>query len=399
MKKMIFVYCIIAGVIFGIIIGNIVLGQNSLGLAFIPMAINKENQYFNKSYSQISSSMIASWDSTFRELGIDDDPFWMTIYFIKFFQDFEKKDTKRYFSLREILSKRHSNIKSNVIAISAIMQKLDWDVIFFYNKKEYYIGLNFTENWRIRKGNWVEKDGKTYYLKEFDDFTPAGELKRDDPASTYRTLKYKRPKLKPLPPVVDLPAFSDVTYKKRLKWYYDNKEYAITIYIPKEQIEWTRNLPPSLYGMIASGMEELKNVDLTDKLKFLLSEFDEYDKVNFLLKFCQSESIFVYDGKQSIKSVSIQLLEGKNDCDGRSVFLYCLLRTVVDYDDSDIVFVSWPNHLSLGLRPKTKKAEKILRKDGFYAGDKYYVLDAAYTGDTHWGSKMERLPNECEVIR
>ncbi|GAI96831.1 unnamed protein product, partial [marine sediment metagenome] len=44
------------------------------------------------------------------------------------------------------------------------------------------------------------------------------------------------------------------------------------------------------------------------------------------------------------------------------------------------------------------EAGKILRQDGFYAGDGYYILDAAYVGDTYWGSKMNRFPDECKII-
>ena len=34
-----------------------------------------------------------------------------------------------------------------------------------------------------------------------------------------------------------------------------------------------------------------------------------------------------------------------------------------------------------------------------YVDGGYYILDAAYVGDTHWGSKMKRLSDEYEIIR
>lgn len=259
--------------------------------------------------------------------------------------------------------------------------------------------MNFTRDWQIRKGDWIEKDRKKYYLKEFDDYTPVGELKIDNPASKYQSLKVKNLIPKPIPLIKNLPEFKNTpAYKKKLKWHYQNRNYAITISIPEEQLAWTRNLPPSLYGMVSSGIEELKNTEIINKLKFLASEFAEYEKVNFLLKFCQSESIFVYDKNLPIKSISQQLLDGRNDCDGRSVFLYCLLYTVLEYNYVEIIFTSWSNHLALGLKPKTEVAKKTLKKSGFSVGDEYYILDATYAGETFWGSKMKSLPSKCEVI-
>lgn len=398
MKKIIIAFFVILCGFFYIINKNI-FEKNSAGFTSLITVSKNEDQCFNKSYSQISDSMLVAWDSKFKEIGIEQNPFAIIIFFIKYFSELDCEDAQGYFSLNEIFFNKISNLKSNTIATCAIMQKLGWDIQYFYNnKRERYLGINFSETWNIRKGNWVENDEKKYYLKEYDDYTPVGKLKLENPASTYYSLGTKKIVLKPIPLINNLPGFSSTSYKKRLIWSYKDRRYEITASIPEEQVKWTGNLPPSLFGMIASGIRELENIRIVGKLKFLLDEFDEYDKVNFLFKFCQSESIFIYDNKQSIKSVSNQLMEGLNDCDGRSVFLYCLLQAVLGYSDSDIVFISWHNHLALGLKPETAEAGKILRQDGFYAGDGYYILDAAYVGDTYWGSKMNRFPDECKII-
>ena len=399
MKKIIWLISIIFCVIFYTAINKFILAQNNVDLAFLTTSLDYENQVFNKSYSQITDSMTISWDSTFLQAGIRDNPLGIIIFFIRYFSNMNDRKLTKISSLGEILLKRKSNIKSSALATCAIMQKLGWDVLCFYDENECYLGINLAENWKVRRGSWVEKNRKGYYLKEFDDYTPVGELKLDAPAPRYKSIGSKRSDLKPIPLITTLPNFADSFHEKELRWYYQDKEYTVKVFIPKEQIEWTRNLPPSLFGTIASGIEELKNINLARKLKLLVDDFQEYDKINFIYKFCQSESVFIYDSKQSIRSISIQLMEGQNDCDGRSVFLYCLLSAVLDYDDDDIIFISWPNHLALGVRPQTSEAENLLRQGGFYTGDRYYVLDAAYCGDTYWGSKMARLPDECEIIR
>lgn len=360
----------------------------------------KISNIFEKSYNQISDKDLRFWDSTFIELGIKENPFAQTIFFIRLFSNTLKQNSEGYFTYNEIIMNKKSNLRSIAVTTAALMQKFGWDIQLFYNKKECYLGIDFTEDWKIRKGSWVEKNSKRYYLKEFDDHTPVGELKIDNPASKYQSLVVKGLDFKPFPLLNGLPQFKgEPFFKKRLKWRYQDKDYTITISIPQEQTEWTKNLPPSLYGMVSAGLEELKNIGLVDKLKFLVGEMTtEYDRVNFLLKFCQSESVFVYDNKLPIKSVSQQLLDSRNDCDGRSVFLYCLLYTVLDYSLSEIIFISWENHLALGLKPKTINAVELLKKNNAYALDNYYVLDPAYVGDTHWGNKIRTLPDKCEII-
>ncbi|HEC78151.1 MAG TPA: hypothetical protein ENI34_03290 [candidate division WOR-3 bacterium] len=396
-KSLLFVSIIIFLFTAGILCKNIFAQQKLFNVA--SRLDIKENNCFNQSYNQLSDSLIAVWDSIFQANGIKDEPFAMMLYLIEWFNQMSSEETTGYHSIAKISSTGKTNLRSSILAVCAIMQKFGWDILCFYNEDECYLGLALDETWKIRKANWVEKNNKNYYLKEFDTVTPVGELKIDNPASKYRSIKAKKENLNPIPIIRKMPVFGDPVFEKVLKWYYKNMEYNTTVSIPKAQIEWTQNLPPSLYGMTNPGIIELKRIGLVDRLKIMLNNFQEYDRVNFLLKFCQSESIFIYDSKQQIQSVSKQLTEGYNDCDGRSIFLYCLLRAVLDYSDEDIIFLSWPNHLALGLRPKTEEAVKILEEnDGYSVNDKFYILDPTYLGNTGWGSKMKRLSNDCEII-
>ena len=401
MKKLlgIIVFVIIATLSY-ILVSKAVFISNELGLGLASSILDQENKCFDRSYKQITDSLLTTWDTLFTASGIRENPFAMMLYFIEYFRAMDQTDSDECFSLQEIIANNSTNLLSSVIATCAIMQKMGWDFQSFFNKNECYLGIHFTEDWQIRKGNWVEKDGKSYFLKEFDYETPIGELKNDNPASTYQCLRSSKVKLEPVPLINSLPVFHGPSNEKRLVWFYQGKKYAVSVWIPAGQVKFTRNLPASLFGTIASGVYEFSNMGLIDDLKYLVDDFEEYDKVNFLFKLSQSESIFVYDNKKPIKSVTNQLIEGHNDCDGRSIFLYCLLDAVLGYDSTDIVFINWTNHLAIGLRPRTRAAEDILKEqDAVYVGDKYYILDPAYVGDTHWGSKMERLSDECEIIK
>jgi hypothetical protein len=78
--------------------------------------------------------------------------------------------------------------------------------------------------------------------------------------------------------------------------------------------------------------------------------------------------------------------------------MYCLLRTVLDYPASHIVFVDWPYHVAVALKPMSEHAAQVLGEDGAIVGDGYYVLDPSYVGDTSWGSSIEFLPGNYRLI-
>ncbi|MGB3340161.1 MAG: hypothetical protein WBB37_01605 [bacterium] len=401
MKKFIAVIMFIAAItILYISTKKTTFSPGDLSLSFTTSILDEENKCFNRSYEQIHDSLLEAWNSVFTISGIENNPFAMMLYFIRYFNALEQNDNTRCFSFQEIISSDNTNVISSAIATCAIMQKMGWDFQFFYNENEYYLGINFTEDWQIRKGNWVERNGKSYFLKEFDYITPVGELKSDNPAKTYKCLIARSKDLHPIPLINSLPVFSGFNYEKSLVWFYKGRRYSLTAWIPEEQAQWTVNLPVSLHGTVASGIFEFDNIGIIGNLEYLIKDYDEYDKVNFLFKLSQSESIFVYDNKKPIKSITNQLIEGQNDCDGRSIFLYCLLNIVLDYDSNGMVFINWENHLAIGLKPQTRTAKEMLEKEkaGSVDGD-YYVLDAAYIGDTHWGSMMKRLSDEYEIIR
>lgn len=399
MKKNILIVLSIAVVVVFVFAGTFFIRSGGIHIPFLVSQFDKENSCFDASYRVISDSMITNWELLFTDLGIEDSPFWYILYYIKMFEDVTQRSADECIPLLTIIETGSSNTKSNALATCAIMQSLGYDVLCFFNDEECYLGLSLDETWVVRRGNWVEKDGKNYYLKEFDLTTPVGSLLTVEPASRYLSITSTSRNLKAIPLVQSLPPFGGDLLIKKLVWNFQDSVYTVLALIPEEQVQWTGNLPPSLYGMAFSGMAELRNIGVIEQLQSIVRGMSEYDGVHCLYELCQSEIICQYDGTQPIKSVSQQLIEGRNDCDGRSVLLYALLRTVMEYDKEAIVFLSWPNHIALGVKPaEAETYERLIERQAFFA-DGYAILDAAYSGDTEWGDKMARLSDTCEIIR
>lgn len=353
---------------------------------------------FETSYTQVSDSMLSDLEATAGRAVTRQDPFVMLIQLIEHFSNLEEISGEDYITLPEILRLGRGNVHSYIIAICVAMQKWGWDVQYLYNGDEKYIGINFEDNWVVRQGHWVEVDGRKYYLKVFDDKTPVGELLVQEPAATYQCLEISEGSLKPFPLITHLPEFSGGMHSMQLSWKYGGSRFGVDVDIFEEQADWTHNLPSCLYGMAASGIAEIAGLDFVDRLKSITRYYDEYERVNILLKFCQSENIFSYDSTMPVISVSRQLVERVNDCDGRSVLLYSLLVAVLGYPDSNILFVEWPYHVALALKPMTEKAKEVLSQKGVLVGEDYYILDPSYIGDTAWGSAVDFVNGECRLI-
>lgn len=358
----------------------------------------EEGECYQASFAAISDSILASWTRTFVQEGIDNNPFAMMIHLIDHFSRMDQVRHNNCISLESIYKEGQTNVRSSAITTCALMHKMGWDLQCFYDDVETYLGVCFSDDWGIVGGEGAEResDGRVYLWKDFDISSQVGKFRQVDVSRFKNT---KQTDLAPFPLIKTLPWFEGEYFERQLRWQYQNKMHTFTVRIPKQQIEWTKNLPSSLYGMVASGILELKQTGLPDYLQQLVQGLSEYEKVNYLFKFCQSEGVFRY-ADQPIKSVSRQLQEACNDCDSRGVFLYCLLRTVMDYTDDDIVFVLWPDeqHLALSLRPRTEGALEILKKKGYCTHDDFYVLDPTYTGKTRWGSIAEDLPDRGEII-
>lgn len=358
------------------------------------------SECFTASYAALSDSVLASWTRTFVQEGIEGDPFAMMIYLIDHYSSMPQTRHDTCMSLDDISSGGQTNVWSSAIATCALIRKMGWDLLCFYNDDEIYLGIYFSEDWKIMGGYRIEDDDRTYFLKAFDMESPVGLLGDKEPTYFSQCAEGAETDLKPFPLVHSLPWFDGEYRERTLRWQYQDRSYAYVLRIPEQQVLWAGNLPPSLYGMGASGILEVQQTGLPGYLQQSARNLSEYDRVNFLLKFCQSEGVFHYESDDFTKSVSTQLQEGHNDCDSRSIFLYCLLRTVMNYADDDIVFAVWPDeqHCALSVRPRTDEAREVLKEGGYSTGDGFYLLDPTNMGDTYWGSKNDEMPETAEII-
>jgi hypothetical protein len=398
-KKPVYILYIILISVIGLLV-SVVVNNGFAPIILSGKAASEEEVCFKTSFKQVNETMLAAIDTSMIAQGVDGDPLLMLMFLIKEFSGFDETGDDRCVPIKEIYLSRRSNRKSSCLAVSAIMQKKGWNVRYYFNDNEEYLGLPLEEGWQIRKGNWIPQDGVLYYLKEFNLMTPIGTILKDDPAAKYQTVPLARTDIRTIPLIKKLPYFKPDYVGLVLKWQYRQSVYEIVVMIPQEQIDWTRILPSSFYGIGYSGILELRNMHLPEKLQPIIDTMSEYNKVNCLYKFSQSESIFTYRTEESIKSISIQLNEARNDCDSRSVFLYALLRAVLDYSDPEIFFVNWENHVALALKPRSRETVDSLKSvDAFEVDSGFYLLDPAYGGASYWGAKMPRLGNKFEVIR
>ena len=156
MKKFlgISLFVIIAGFSY-ILMSTTGLNYDGLTLALISDKLNQTNECFDRSYMQISDSLLTTWDSLFDELGISGNPFAMMLHFIEYLRAMDQEDSDECFLLRDMIANNSTNLMSSVVATCAIMQKKGWDFQVFFNENEYYLGINLTGDWQVRKGNWV----------------------------------------------------------------------------------------------------------------------------------------------------------------------------------------------------------------------------------------------------
>ena len=137
MKKLlgIIVFVIIATLSY-ILVSKTVFISNELGLGLASSISDQENKCFDRSYKQITDSLLTTWDTLFKTSGVRDNPFAMMLYFIEYFRAMDQDDRDECFSLQEIIANNSTNLLSSVIATCAIMQKMGWDFQYFHNKNQ-----------------------------------------------------------------------------------------------------------------------------------------------------------------------------------------------------------------------------------------------------------------------
>lgn len=330
----------------------------------------------------------------FQEFDIGKNPYAQLLFLIQFFNSFPNDGTNKFLSFNKIIQYRHANRKSKILCTAAFAQALGLDVQVFKNDTfGYYLGVNYGS--KIDCGYFIPRGSKRYIFKEFDMENRLGEVKFKN-KHIWTKLPTLSQNLNSVYQPYSLPPFQN-NREKELTWEWKGNKYTIIAHLSDAQLSYVKLLPRDFKDMVLIGVEELKNTGIPEQLKELTKNINEIEKVNFLLKFVQK--VFQYK-KSDIKSVTESLYDGYNDCDTRSIVLAGLLMTVMGYNTSDILGLEWPNkHTALALKPKTDYAKQNLSGGSItYNGEKYFILDSTYEGNTRWGSMMPDLPEECTII-
>jgi len=356
---------------------------------------NDDEECLRLSFEEIKNSDWPNqFKNMFKKLGVQKKPYAQLLFLIQFFNSFQNDDTNKFFTFNKMIQYRRANRKSKILCTLAFAQALGWDVQVFKNDAlGYYLGVNYGS--KIDCGYYIEWQGIRYIFKEFDMENRLGMVKFKNP-HTWIKLPTLSQNLNPVYHPYILPPFSS-NREKKLTWEWKGKKYSIIANLSDDQLSYVKLLPRDFKDMVLIGIEELKNTRIPKQLKELTKNMDEIEKVNFLMKFVQKA--FQYK-TSDIKTVTESFYDGYNDCDTRSIVLAGLLMTVIGYNASDILGLEWPNqHMALAVKPKTVFAKQNLAGGSItYNGEKYFIFDSTYEGDTAWGSMMPNLPKKCTII-
>ncbi|MFK7931142.1 MAG: hypothetical protein AB8H79_23360 [Myxococcota bacterium] len=107
----------------------------------------------------------------------------------------------------------------------------------------------------------------------------------------------------------------------------------------------------------------------------------EVARLDALIRWVQGS--FVYE-PGPVRSLSELVESGKGDCDQLSLLLGALLLEL-GYEEDDVISVSWPNHLGLGVRARSSSGPDASTGVNLESG-RYHLIDV-----THYVWRGERL--------
>ncbi len=145
----------------------------------------------------------------------------------------------------------------------------------------------------------------------------------------------------------------------------------------------------------AEMSEELK--DWADKqIKPFLNDLDEYEAVNVLLYFVQTEFEYASDldqfGYEKPFFCEENFYYAKNDCEDRAILFSYLVRNLVG---AKIVLLDYPDHLATAVCLK----DDTIKGDYYMVdGRKYYVCDPTYIGANIGETMPQYRKTKADVI-
>lgn len=163
---------------------------------------------------------------------------------------------------------------------------------------------------------------------------------------------------------------------RELKFLYNDSTYIFKAKTNNSLINFYKEYPQSDYEIYFNAETDrmIKN-SLTEQLKVTLQGKSDWEKVNFLLHFCQKAFDYKTDadnfGYEKTLFVSETIYYPYSDCEDRSVLFAYLVRELVGLR---VVGLNYTDHIATAVRFNEKNEGYKVN----YKGDEYVVCDPTY---------------------
>ncbi len=234
-------------------------------------------------------------------------------------------------------------------------------------------------------------DGERYYLININ-----GQGLEPNSLFTYEGSHQSQSKLLDLH-LQQMPVLGDgeATVHKTLSFTYNGTDYSIPVSIDKNLISYFEYFPVTDLKVFfrASLSDNSKNA-LYKVLAPAVAEMNEWDAVNFLLRFVQTAFAYKTDqdnfNREKYMMPDETLFYDYSDCDDRAILFASLVQDLLNME---VVGLRYSRHLATAV----KFNEDISGDAHHYMGKKYIVADPTYI-NADVGMTMRQYQNEKPEI-
>lgn len=184
---------------------------------------------------------------------------------------------------------------------------------------------------------------------------------------------------------------SDGTIRRDFAWIYDDKTYAISLYIPEQLYQYYRDktrVPTEDYSVYVTHPQDDEYIStIIERFDEIALEegYDDEQEVNLVIAFVQSLPYATDDVSTPFDEYPRYpletLVDGGGDCEDTSI----LASTLLDAMDYGVVLVNLPEHVAVGVAAEAYGTYWV------HEGTKYFYVETTGEG---WG--LGQLPEEFE---
>ena len=191
------------------------------------------------------------------------------------------------------------------------------------------------------------------------------------------------------------PLIRQATEEKQLKFSYQDKEYALSLKVKRDAVDFYDHYPQTDYSVyFGAPLSPEAQYSLVQGLKPIIAGKSEVEAANILLHFVQTAFAYKNDetqfGKEKPFFPEETLFYNYSDCEDRSVLFAYLVRNLLGLE---VIGLNYPNHVATAVRFSTHVAGESVE----YGGEKYIICDATYV-NANLGQSIPRLRNVSPKI-